>query len=101
MNNKSKSALAAVYAAAMIAMSASAFAAVKPGENLLVNGTLEADQMDFPPFWDPFSRSKECFLWHSSGGPNGLPYIWCMRRSARRRASGRLARFSGDDGAGR
>jgi len=75
MKNKSRSALVAVYAAATIAISASAFAAVKPGENLLVNGTLEADQMDFPPFWDPFSRSKECFRWHSSGGPNGLPYI--------------------------
>ena len=51
------------------------FAAVKPGENLLVNGTLEADQADFPPFWNANARSKDCFKWHPSGGPAGLPYI--------------------------
>ncbi len=54
---------------------AAAFAAVKPGENLLVNGTLEADQADFPPFWHRNGRSKDCFRWHPSGGPEGLPYI--------------------------
>ena len=44
---------------------------VRPGENLLLNGKLEADQMDFPPFWNAL---KDLFRWHPSGGPDGLPY---------------------------
>ena len=28
-----------------------AFAAVKPGENILINGAFEAEQLDFPMFW--------------------------------------------------
>ena len=63
-----------IFAAFATAFTA-AFAAVKPGENLLVNGTLEADQADFPPFWNANARSKDCFKWHPSGGPEGLPYI--------------------------
>ena len=62
-----------LLAAALAA--ASVFAAVKPGDNLLVNGTLEADQAEFPPFWSPNARSKPCFKWHPSGGPDGHPYI--------------------------
>ena len=49
-----------------------AVGAVRPGENLLLNGKLEADQVDFPPFWN---ASKELFRWHPSGGPDGLPYV--------------------------
>ena len=58
-----------------VLLAAAAFAAVEPGENLLANGTLEADQAVFPPFWSPNSHSKPCFKWHPSGGPEGLPYI--------------------------
>ena len=65
--------LKTVFAAVLAAVSAGA--AVKPGENLLVNGTLEADQAEFPPFWTPNSRSKPCFKWHPSGGPDALPYV--------------------------
>ena len=52
-----------------------AIAAVKPGENLLLNGRLEADQVDFPPFWKSNSLSKEYLKWYPGGGPDGLPYI--------------------------
>ena len=57
------------------ALAATVSAAVRPGENLLVNGALEADQAEFPPFWSPDGNSKRCFKWHPSGGPDGLPYI--------------------------
>ena len=50
-------------------------AAVKPGENLLLNGVLEADQADFPPFWNPNTKSEMDVKWHPSGGPGGLPYF--------------------------
>ena len=56
-------------------LASAALAAVEPGENLLENGTLEADQAEFPPFWSLNNRSKQCFKWHPSGGPDGLPYI--------------------------
>ena len=56
-------------------LAAAAWAAVEPGENLLANGTLEADQAEFPPFWSLNSHSKPCFKWHPSGGPEGLPYV--------------------------
>ena len=62
-----------ILAATFVA--ASALAAVKPGENLLLNGRLEADQVDFPPFWKPNSRSLPHVKWHPSGGPDGLPYL--------------------------
>ena len=60
-------------ASALIATAA--FAAVEPGENLLANGTLEADQAEFPPFWSTDGNTRRCFKWHPSGGPDGLPYI--------------------------
>ena len=63
----------AFFAVAFAAVSA--VAAVKPGENLLLNGTFEADQADFPPFWAANNRSKPCLKWNPGGGPNGLPCI--------------------------
>ena len=48
------------------------FAAVKPGENILLNGRLEADQVDFPPFWE---ADAKYFRYHKSGGPDGMPYV--------------------------
>lgn len=50
-------------------------AAVKPGENLVLNGVLEADQLDFPPFWYASSTAKSRVKWNPSGGPDGLPYF--------------------------
>ncbi|MBR4676095.1 MAG: hypothetical protein IKP00_16680 [Victivallales bacterium] len=50
------------------------FAEVKPGENLILNPNLEADQMDFPPFWS--SQGATNYLSYSSaGGPGGKAYI--------------------------
>ena len=48
---------------------------MKPGENLLFNGVLEADQADFPPFWNSNTKSETDVKWHPSGGPEGLPYF--------------------------
>lgn len=64
-----------IFCAFSFALFAVAFAAVQPGENLIVNGTLEADQMEFPPFWSVGSRAKNYVVWHSNGGPDGLPYL--------------------------
>ena len=50
-------------------------AAVKPGENILANGTLEADQTEFPIGWHVSSDSKKFVKWMPSGGPGALPYF--------------------------
>ena len=50
-------------------------AAVKPGENILANGALEADQTDFPIGWHVSSDSKKFVKWMPSGGPGALPYF--------------------------
>lgn len=63
----------ALFAAVLEA--AFAFAAVKPGENLLLNGSLEADQADFPPFWNAGNGVKDSVKWNPDGGPDGLPYL--------------------------
>ena len=44
-------------------------AAVEPGENLLLNGALEADQVDWPSGW---RRNRvEALKYLPSGGPDG------------------------------
>ena len=62
--------------------SALCLAAVKPGENLLLNGRLECDQVDFPPFWKVYSLSSSHLKWHPGGGPGGLPYISVLGQKA-------------------
>ena len=49
--------------------------AVKPDENILANGALEADQTDFPIGWHVSSDSKKFVKWMPSGGPGALPYF--------------------------
>ncbi len=44
-------------------------AAVDVGENLLLNGTFEAEQVDFPEFWSPSSSKNVIFS--RTGGPDG------------------------------
>ena len=51
----------------------SAAAEVERGENLLVNGTFEADQVEVPPYWGAFPRAR--FKAFSSGGPKGTPFV--------------------------
>ena len=51
-----------------------AFAAVKPGENILSNGTLEADQTDRPLGWSVSIRDRNQVKWMATGGPDALPY---------------------------
>lgn len=53
----------------------SAGAAVPIGENILVNGALEADQVDFPQGWTFFPTSMIRPDYHPSGGPSGMPCI--------------------------
>ena len=59
---------------ALIAICATdiAVAAVKPGENILVNGRFEADQTDLPLNWVVKTGTKEP-EWMPSGGPGGRP----------------------------
>ena len=64
-----------LIAALCLLAAATAVSAVKPGENLLLNGRLEADQVDFPPFWKCGSASRPFVKWHPHGGPDGLPYL--------------------------
>lgn len=43
-------------------------AAVKPGENLLINGVFEAEQLDFPAFWQ---KGGDHTGFNPTGGPGG------------------------------
>ncbi|MBQ3290501.1 MAG: hypothetical protein IJH50_13955 [Kiritimatiellae bacterium] len=54
---------------------ASAVAAVKPGENILSNGKLEADQTDYPVCWSVYVRDRKLVKWMPTGGPDSLPYF--------------------------
>ena len=54
---------------------ATALAAVKPGENILSNGTLEADQTDHPIGWSVYVHDRKLVKWMPSGGPDALPYF--------------------------
>jgi len=50
-------------------LSTSVNASVAVGENLLINGTFDAEQVDFPEFWNPSSSKTVLFL--RTGGPEG------------------------------
>ena len=43
--------------------------AVAEGENLLINGRFDAEQVDFPEFWSP-SSARNVF-YDRAGGPEG------------------------------
>ncbi len=43
--------------------------AVTEGENLLINGGFDAEQVDFPEFWSPSSAKN--VIYHRAGGPGG------------------------------
>lgn len=47
-----------------------ALAAVSEGENLVVNGRFDAEQVVFPEFWTPSSSTKGV-VYQRSGGPEG------------------------------
>ena len=44
------------------------------GENILINGRLEADQTEFPLFWT-YNLPTKHLTWEPRGGPNGLPCL--------------------------
>ncbi len=51
-------------------LSLPAFAAVTEGENLLINGSFDAEQVAFPEFWTPSSSTKGV-VYQRTGGPAG------------------------------
>ena len=59
----------------MLMAVASASAAVSPGENILSNGKLEADQTDYPICWSVYIRDRKLVKWMPSGGPDSLPHF--------------------------
>ena len=71
--------------------SPTARSAVAEGENLLLNGRFDAEQVDFPEFWTP-SSSRE--VAHSSaGGPGGNKPCIVLKKDAS--SSGTVSARSG------
>ena len=66
---------ARVSAVLMLMAVASVSAAVTPGENILSNGKLEADQTDYPICWSVYIRDRKLVKWMPSGGPGSLPHF--------------------------
>ena len=62
-------------AAAVLICASAAFGAVEPGENILENGTLEADQTEYPVGWSIYIRDRKLVKWMPSGGPDALPHF--------------------------
>ena len=50
-------------------LSSSVYSAVDVGENLIINGSFDAEQVDFPEFWDLSSAKSVHYL--RTGGPDG------------------------------
>ncbi len=53
----------------IILLASSVEGAVAEGENLLINGRFDADQVDFPEFWSPSSAKN--VIYDRIGGPEG------------------------------
>ena len=69
-----------VFAAALcVAVVGVAHGAVESGENLLLNGALEADQVEWPSGW---RRSRvEALTYQASGGPDGRGCVSFLAKS--------------------
>ena len=65
----------AICALVAVATSVTISAAVSPGENILSNGKLEADQTDYPICWSVYIRDRKLVKWMPSGGPDSLPHF--------------------------
>ena len=59
-----------IFMAMVVVAVCAANAGVAIGENILINGALEADQLDFPQGW-----SMERPEYDPAGGPNGIPCV--------------------------
>ena len=53
---------------------ACSLADVKIGENILLNGRFDADQMELPLYWHSPNVPKVISA-HASGGPHGMPFV--------------------------
>lgn len=58
-----------LFVLGVLALATAANAAVKEGENLLLNGSFEAQQASFPEFWNPSSARQ--VEYRPTGGPGG------------------------------
>ncbi len=69
--------LARAALAAAISAALSATAEAEPGEELVVNGRLEADQTEVPNFWTPPENARvgETVFFEQAGGPEGIPCV--------------------------
>ncbi|MBO4513139.1 MAG: hypothetical protein J5746_10250 [Victivallales bacterium] len=45
------------------------------GNNLIMNGTMQSKNGDFPPFWTYVNSSGGKYVYHRDGGPEGMPYV--------------------------
>jgi len=63
----------------LVAFACVSGAAVEPGENLLLNGAFDAEQVAFPEFWAP--GSSKVVFYERSGGPEGKKAAALSRRS--------------------
>ena len=75
--SKHVSATSAAIACAALSAALSAAAEVEPGEELVVNGRLEADQTEVPNFWTPPENARvgETIFFDQAGGPEGIPCV--------------------------
>jgi hypothetical protein len=76
----------------LVAVASATLAAVAPGENLLLNGAFDAEQVDFPEFWTP--GSAKAVFYERSGGPEGKRAAVVLRGGGAR-SSGASARQQG------
>ena len=58
----------------VLLLAAFVFAAVKPGENLILNPNLEADQMEFPAFWSS-QGATQYLSYKPEGAPGGKGFL--------------------------
>ena len=61
------------WAVVVLFSALAASAAVAPGENLILNGNFEAEQLEFPQFWEQGSKSMVSY--NPTGGPDSSPAI--------------------------
>ncbi|MBQ9366829.1 MAG: hypothetical protein IJT83_03530 [Victivallales bacterium] len=63
-----------LFSVILLLTTAFVFAEVKPGENLILNPDLEADQLPFPTFWIS-QGARQNISYISAGGPGGKGFL--------------------------
>ena len=65
-----------ILAAALLLTSLTGMAA----DNLIMNGTMQSKNGDFPPYWTYVNSSGGKYEYHRDGGPEGMPYVTLVGR---------------------